>query len=109
MRLNNWLFEIRNNGNSCERKQGINSLKEFKLKIIYICIYGEVAKGNGEALLSYEDISKLVDKYSAGTIKIARPTMKRLIDELIELGVIVRENDLKGKISKSLYKISGGY
>ena len=102
-KVSNWLFETRNNGSSFERSQGINSLREFKLKIVYICIAG--AMENGEANLSYEDITTLVNKYSASTIELSRPTTKRMVDELVELGVIVRINDMKGKIQKSLYKL----
>ncbi len=104
--MDKWLFECRNNGSFYEREQGINSLTEFKLKIVYICIVGEIANNGGEAFLSYSNISELVEKYSAGTMKIARTTIKRMVDELVELNVITKENDFKGKVTKNLYKIN---
>lgn len=104
MNIDKWLFESRNNGSSYERACGINSLKEFKLKIVYICIVGEIANNGGEAFLSYDNISELVEKYSAGTMKITRASIKRMVDELVGLSLITKENDLKGKISKNLYK-----
>ena len=107
MNVDNWLFEIRNKGSWTDQTLGYNSLKEFKLKIIYIAILGQME--NGEVYLSYGDIIELVEKYSAGTIKLHRQTLKRMVDEIVEVGALIRINDLKGKISKSLYKINGGY
>lgn len=103
-KVSNWLFETRNNGNCYEREKGISSLKEFKLKIIYICIAG--AMENEEAYLSYEDICILVKKYSAGMFDLNRSSMNRLVNELVEVGAITKTNDMQGKIGKNLYKLN---
>lgn len=103
MVINDWLFKTNNNSSYTDRCNEINSEREFKLKILYLCIVSKAE--NGEASLSYTDLSSLVYKYSAKMFDLKKTTLVRMTKELEELNLIAIENDFIGKTPKNTYKI----